>query len=206
MSQLSALDPRRLLSLPAVYRAFQGLVGGESAWRPYIENVIRVQAGERMLDIGCGPGHIVQWLSGVEYHGFDLDEDYIKEARARFGDRAKFYHRAVTADVATDLGQFDVAAATGVLHHIDDATAENLFRAARAVLKPGGRLVTCDGALVKGANPLATLLVSMDRGEYVRAPEQYLALARRVFERVDMGVRTDLSRVPYVHCVMTCWA
>lgn len=192
--------------MPAVYRAFQSVVGGESAWRPYIDNVIAIRAGERVLDIGCGPGHIVPWLPEVEYHGFDLDERYIAEARARFGDRAKFYHRAVSADVAADLGLFDVAAATGVLHHIDDDTAVQLFSAAKAVLKSGGRLVTCDGAFVKGANPLATFLVSLDRGEHVRAPEQYLALARRVFEHVDMRVRTNLSRVPYVHCVMTCWA
>jgi SAM-dependent methyltransferase len=202
----SAIDPRRILSLPQAYRALQGLVGGERAWRSYIETVIGARDGERLLDLGCGPGHVVPWLPKVEYHGLDIDEDYIAEGRARFGDRAKFYRRPMSADAAADLGKFDVVVATGVLHHLDDATAASLFECAKAALKPGGRLVTCDGVKGEKAHPIANLLVSMDRGEFVRPRAAYEALARKYFDDVRISVRHDLSRVPYVHCVMQCVA
>lgn len=198
------LDPRRVLSWPAAYRFLQNVVGGEQVWRAYIADVVGIQGGERLLDLGCGPGHIVPWLPDVDYHGLDIDPNYIAEGRSRFGGRAHFYCRRIEADAAKDLGLFDVVVATGVLHHLDDQTAAKLFACAASALRPGGYLVTCDGVKSERANPLANLLVSLDRGQHVRVRQEYLTLASQTFANVDISVRHDLSRVPYVHCVMRC--
>lgn len=202
----SKIDPRRVLSAPTAYRALQNIVGGERAWRSYIEREARISGGERILDLGCGPGHILEWLPDVDYHGLDIEEGYIEQARRRFGDRASFHARAIDADATADLGKFDIVLATGVLHHLDDQTAHDLFRCALASLKPGGTLVTCDGVKGEPGNPIAKWLVSMDRGEHVRQRSGYEALAREFFDEVEVSVRRDLSRLPYLHCVMRCQA
>lgn len=202
-----SLDPRRILSFPAVYRALQNLVGGEAVWRSYISEIMELRAGERMLDLGCGPGTIVPWLPDVEYHGVDADAEYISDAQSLFaGARRSFHHRNISRSVADDLGKFDIVAATGVLHHLDDDTAHALFECARNALKPGGRLVTCDGVRGERASLLARALVASDRGGFVRTRSGYEALARNHFDSVAASVRRDLSRVPYVHCVLVCRA
>lgn len=198
------MDPRTVLNIPAFYRALQSVVGGEASWRSYISNVVKLNGGERVLDLGCGPGHIVPWLPEVDYYGVDIDENYIAEANERFGYRAHFYCRALSDDAVQDLGQFDVVIATGVLHHLDDDTARSLFRCASYALKPGGRLVTCDGVKGERMSPVARLLIQLDRGQFVRSREAYENLARAHFTNVTLSIRDDLSRVPYKHCIMEC--
>jgi SAM-dependent methyltransferase len=101
-------------------------------------------------------------------------------------------------------GGFDIVLATGVLHHLDDEEARELFRTAREALRPGGRLVTLDGCYVDGQSRMARYLLSRDRGKFVRAPEAYVRLARSQFEDVQASVRDDLLRIPYTHVALVC--
>src|SRR5262245_64697948 len=80
---------RNLLALPAFYRAFGRLIGG-SARETYVREYLRPVAGERVLDIGCGPGDILAFLPPVRYVGVDLSANYIAAARARYGTRGEF--------------------------------------------------------------------------------------------------------------------
>ena len=75
---------------------------------------------------------------------------------------------------------------------------------AKSALKPSGVLVTLDGAFVNGQPMLARVLARLDRGLYVRAPEEYARLARAVFPNVEMQVSTDLLRIPYTHVILRC--
>ena len=97
----------------------------------------------------------------------------------------------------------DVAVATGLFHHLDDATAETLLATIRDALKPGGRLVTLDGVFEPGQNPVARWLIARDRGQHVRTRAEYEALYARVFAapRVIIQHRTWL---PYTYCLAEC--
>lgn len=198
------LDPRRALSAPAIYSLHSRLVGPDRLKQSYVDTILKARAGERVLDIGCGTGDIIPFLPDVEYVGFDGDAGYIARARTEFGDRGRFEHRLVSANVVEDFEPFDLAIATGILHHLSDAEATALFAAAYSALKPGGRLVTCDGAYSADQNALARWLVSLDRGAHIRSPEAYQQLARSAFRQVELEVRTDLNRIVYTHCVLTC--
>jgi len=77
--------------------------------------------------------------------------------------------------------QFDVVMAIGVLHHLNDDEALNLFRLAKNVLAPSGRLITVDPCFYK-AQPLdQRIVVSLDRGKHVRQRGEYTQLAANVF-------------------------
>lgn len=193
-----------ILASARVYSLFARLVGAERGRRLYIERYIRPRAGDRLLDIGCGPGDILEALPAVEYHGFDLSADYIESARQRFGARGRFEVGALGGDLAGKYAGFDLALATGVLHHLTDAEALDLFRVAHAALKPGGRLVTLDGCYQAGQSPIARQMLRHDRGKHVREEAAYVALARQVFGDVTPVVTTDLLRIPYTHLVMAC--
>ena len=91
--------------------------------------------------------------------------------------------------------------AIGVLHHLDDDTAVEVFGLASASLAPGGRFVSIDPTIVDGQSPIARFLASQDRGQNVRTPEQTAQLLEPYFDDVSIVVRHDLLRVPYSHVI-----
>jgi 2-polyprenyl-3-methyl-5-hydroxy-6-metoxy-1,4-benzoquinol methylase len=140
----------------------------------------------------------------VEYIGFDVDQRVIHAAIKKYGHRGRFLCKDLD-EVESDLsGAYDIILATGVVHHLDDDQAARMLNLARKCLKSGARLVTLDGCYVEGQSYLSRLMLSLDRGKYVRNKEQYLRLAGNVFEHVEATVYDDLLRIPSTILVMEC--
>jgi cyclopropane fatty-acyl-phospholipid synthase-like methyltransferase len=163
---------------------------------------VRPTEGDRILDIGCGTGDILDHLPPVDYTGFDLSDEYVRAARSRYGDRGTFRQADVLDADLSGERPFDIVIAMGILHHLDDDGARRLVEIARAALRAEGRFVTWDGTFVDGQPRAARWLIERDRGEYVRDPEGYARIAREVFSDVDVQVVNDGLRVPYTHCVL----
>lgn len=196
---------RRLLTLPQAYDAFQALIGGDAYRRWYIDTLLQPRADMTILDIGCGPGTMLPFLPvGVRYVGFDMNPRYIAHAQATFGHRAQFFARHVDATPVATAG-CDAVMANAILHHLDDAQAEQLVDTAWQQCKPGGFLLTYDNASVPEQSRLARWIIGRDRGRHVRTPEQYLTLARRRFARIETTLRHDGYRIPYTLFTMKCW-
>src|SRR3954469_11432428 len=109
-------------------------------WPSLVNDYVRPQPGERVLDIGCGPGDALEYLPEVDYTGVDLSERYIEAARERWGDRGTFVCADVR-DAEFEGKEFDVVMSVGVLHHLDDAAARGLIDLAARRLAAGGRFV-----------------------------------------------------------------
>lgn len=195
---------RAIFSSPRIYDSFQNLMGASRMRRELVHDFIRPVPGTRILDIGCGTAEIIRFLpAAVDYWGYDINATYLEAAENRFGDRGHFHCGSFDAQELHRLPQFDVVIATGVLHHLDDTQAYSLFELAKRSLKPDGRVVTIDPCLVKGQNPIARFLITLDRGQNVRSAHEYLALARRTFDQTDGQLR-HRSWIPYTHWVMEC--
>jgi len=193
-----------VLSLPACYRLFVRLVGADLQ-RRYVEEYIKPRVGDKVLDIGCGPGDMLASLPGVEYTGIDISAKYIDAARKRFRDQGRFLCSDVgVATVEREKGAFSLVLATGVLHHLDDERAARLFELARVALRQDGRLITYDGCYVPEQSKLARWVLSKDRGKFVRTRDEYVRLASGCFSKVESHVRHDLLRIPYTHLIMYC--
>lgn len=195
---------RAALSIPVVYETFQRLVGSPRVRRTLVDRHVGVRPGLRVLDIGCGPGSLIEHLPGVAYTGTDLSAAYIDAARRRYGDRGRFRVGRVDDLDPAELGEFDVVIAKSLLHHIDPDEALHLFEVASSVLASWGRLVTLDAAYTPEMSRAARFVVSRDRGQSILTPEGYEALARRRFAEVDVEVHHDLLRIPYTHVFLSC--
>ena len=193
-----------VLSSATIYRLFQGLLGGHATRTAFARDEIRPFPGIRVLDIGCGPADVLDYLPAtVHYWGFDISERYIARARARHGNRGRFLAKEFEpADVA-NLPPMDVAIATGLFHHLDDATAGKLLATIRAALKPGGRLLALDGVFEPGQNPVARWLIARDRGQHVRTRPQYEALYARAFPAPRVRIH-HRAWLPYTYCLAEC--
>jgi SAM-dependent methyltransferase len=201
--KISFPDIRSILAFPTVYRSFSSIVGGH-ARTLHVEKYIRPRDGDRILDIGCGPGDILEFLPSVRYLGFDVNQRYIQKATKRFGDRGTFFCKKLSREIGKELSDFDIILATGILHHLDNDEALKLFELAQATLKPGGRLITWDGCYTKGQSLVERLILSTDRGRYVRTKDEYLALASQIFKNIKAHVYHDLLRIPYTIIIMEC--
>ncbi|HVB33334.1 MAG TPA: methyltransferase domain-containing protein [Patescibacteria group bacterium] len=96
------------------------------------------QAGERILDVGCGTGHLTAQIAaaGARVTGIDSSPEMIREARRRYSDLE--FVVADARDFQLD-GRFDAVFSNAALHWIrePDRVAERI----RMALKPGGRFV-----------------------------------------------------------------
>jgi SAM-dependent methyltransferase len=171
---------------------------------------VRPHPGIRILDVGCGPAQILESLPGyVEYLGVEISSEYVEEARARYGHRARFVEgRAENLD-GTVPGEWDIILACGVLHHLSDAQATAFALSAEGLLAKDGRLITIDPCREARGPWTQRLLQSLDRGENIRSAEELTSLLGSAW---SIEHRTDRWRlrvfgllpVPYAHCVMSC--
>jgi trans-aconitate methyltransferase len=97
---------------------------------------LQPQAGERILDLGCGDGVVTEELKrrGVSVLGVDISESLLAAAGARGVETRRMDGQKLAFDSA-----FDAVFSNAALHWMSDAGAviEGIFRA----LKPGGRFV-----------------------------------------------------------------
>lgn len=194
---------RSVLANPAVYQFWSNLVGGSASAKAFVNEYIQPRAGARILEIGCGPGSIVGYLPPSEYLGFDLSPKYIEQARKRYP-KANFVCERVSQFSLANGQSFDLVLAIGIVHHLDDAEARQLFQIAYDALEPGGKLVTLDGVWTDDQSLIARWLLKRDRGEHVRSEREYMRIASQAFSNIRPSVRHDLLRIPYTHLILEC--
>jgi SAM-dependent methyltransferase len=200
------MDLRRILESPAIYQKFQewgGFFGARlKAMKDYLP---RLSPGATVFDIGCGPGHVLQYLDQpIKYHGFDVDRTYIEFANKRFGRLGQFHLCEFDKTVAEKFGKADLVMMNALLHHLSDDHAARLLLDVRNSLATGGALFTLDGCLREGQHPFAHWMHTHDRGEHVRDEAGYRRLLEGVFPSVEIHIREDLSWVPHTYCITVC--
>jgi SAM-dependent methyltransferase len=142
----------------AVYDAASRLALGPF-FRRIADDVAAVAPEDsRVLEIGCGPGHLSIMLAsrhGLDVTGLDLDPAMVERARANAVHRANGGGRSprfLVGDVASLAfpdTSFDVVVSTLSMHHWADR--ESGLAEIRRVLRPGGRSLVWD--LRPGALP-----------------------------------------------------
>lgn len=96
------------------------------------------QAGDRLLDVGCGQGQfLARAARRFEAHGIDISPARVERARAVTGLQSVSVGSATQLPFPDDF--FDVVCALDVVEHLDDAAA--FFSEARRVLRDGGLLL-----------------------------------------------------------------
>jgi 2-polyprenyl-6-hydroxyphenyl methylase/3-demethylubiquinone-9 3-methyltransferase len=129
--------------LPLKERLF---VRGRLATAPLEAMAARAE-GARLLDVGCGHGVLVALLAAASparhVVGIDPDERKIDWARASVGQLPNVELRACTIEVlaAERPAEFDTVLVADVLYLLSAAAWRPFLAAARALLRPGGRLV-----------------------------------------------------------------
>lgn len=165
----------------------------------YGEEVVALldpKPGERILDVGCGTGHLTRLIAeaGADVVGMDSAPEMIAAARAEHPD-IEF----VLADAA-DFSfpkPFDAVFSNAALHWV--TPAESAVVCMARALKPGGRLVVEFG----GAGNVAAIAtavgeaiwecckIKVEHGRYYPGIEEYSGLLERHDLRVASAILFD---------------
>ena len=108
---------------------------------------INLKPGERVIDIGCGPGFLCMSMAaavGPTGHvvGIDISEDLIDFATKNKSSLAIEYRVGNATPLPVEPAQFDVAVSTQVIEYVADADAA--LREIARVVRPGGRAFIVD--------------------------------------------------------------
>jgi trans-aconitate methyltransferase len=125
--------------------------------------VLDPQAGERILDLGCGTGHLTAELAaqGALVTGLDASASMVAQARTNY---PKLRFMLADASNFTVDEPFDAVFSNAVLHWIPDAARviASVYRA----LKPGGRFVFEMGAHGNNVRVLEAITAVLGKAGY----------------------------------------
>jgi ubiquinone/menaquinone biosynthesis C-methylase UbiE len=131
--------------------AWAYLLGREGAFRERLIELAGLQAGEAVLDIGCGTGTLAIAAkrrvgpSGAVY-GVDASPPMIARAskKARKVRADVFFETAIVEALPFPHAHFDVVLSTLMMHHLPRKAREQCVGEIRRVLKPAGRVFVVD--------------------------------------------------------------
>lgn len=100
--------------------------------------LLALQPGERILDLGCGTGHLAHKITvaGASVIGMDSSPEMVAQAQHNYPELTFIVGRG--EDFTFDE-PFDAVFSNAALHWMKDA--ESVVKCIRAALKPGGRFV-----------------------------------------------------------------
>jgi ubiquinone/menaquinone biosynthesis C-methylase UbiE len=128
-------------------------LGRERAFRERLLQLVHLEPGESVLDVGCGTGTLAiaaKRRVGAEgtVHGIDASPEMIARAKrkAKKAGIEVVFHTGLVEALPFPDAHFDAVVSTLMLHHLPRPVRQQCAREMRRVIKPGGRVLAVDFA------------------------------------------------------------
>lgn len=132
-----------MFSNASSYDRFMGRWSAKLA--PLFAKFARIRDGDRVLDVGCGTGSLIQAVANLhgqsEVVGIDPTPGFIAYARQRFTDPRITFDEGSAFELPYPGSSFDHALSMLVFHLISGP--DRAAREMRRVTKPGGAVAAC---------------------------------------------------------------
>lgn len=129
--------------IAARYDIFQGELAMRSYFYPAVAEFIGDVNGKRVLDAGCGPGHLLLELRRrnprATLFGLEVSAESVRSAQEKLGDGARIVQGSLADVLDFPHASFDLIILTEVIEHLKDP--EQILRRLLPLLREGGELV-----------------------------------------------------------------
>ena len=98
----------------------------------------------KILDIGCGPAEIIQYIPSCEYYGYDIDKRAIEYAKKKYSKKIVIFSVKIwkKKEIKKKLPQFDFVILFGILHHLNNVQAKEILFLCKKKMKKNSKLLT----------------------------------------------------------------
>lgn len=150
MSDARYVPALRFRALTAIYDPAIRVTTREARFKHRLLELAAIDAGERVLDLGCGTGTLAieakRRQPQAQIVGLDGDPEILERARrkAEAAGVEVAFDEAFSDDLSYEESSFDVVTSTLFFHHLTDDVKLATVREVARVLRPGGRLAVAD--------------------------------------------------------------
>ncbi len=205
------LDPLRVYSCAYYREPDMTLAQAQEAKLDHICRKLRLQAGERLLDIGCGWGGLIVWAAkhyGVKAKGITLSRNqhqYVRELIAREGLQQQVEVALCDYRELKDA-PFDKLVSVGMFEHVGRVNLPAYFEAVRCLLQPGG-LALIHGITAGGArNRQVGAGMGDFIGRYIFPGGELMHVSAVLNDMADAGLEMVDTENLRPHYARTLWA
>lgn len=115
----------------------------------YILSYVRKRVnfkGKDILDFGCGPGYLLQYLSSLGINkmtGLDFSKESVDRLNDKFKGNKKFAGAVCVNSLPSSLddASMDIVIAVEVVEHLSDSQLRKTLNEIHRLLKPGGHII-----------------------------------------------------------------
>jgi len=160
--------------------------------------------GKNILDLGCGDAYVLELLisNGIrnfKYLGLDNNQSYINRNKKKYNNKNYKFVKINIDKTDTVISKVDTIICHGFLHHISDNEIINLFK----IFKKKIDLIIIEPTYYKKQNFLRKIIMSMDRGFYIRQDSHLLRMLKKIgFKIIFFCITEKLSRIFYSSIVI----
>lgn len=125
--------------------ARNGRMASENLVALFVNGVLQLPAGAKVLDFGCGPGRVMTWFQQEHrdwtFFGTDIDPEAIEWAQKNLGGIATFDCNPHLPPLRYETGFFDFVYSISIFSHLPEDMQSAWLAELSRVTKPGGCLV-----------------------------------------------------------------
>ena len=178
------------------YRLLQNIVM-KGSFNDDVIKIIKKNQVKQIIDIGCADSSLLEKIKdNFLYDGYDVNNLFIKRSKNKYKGKREynFFNLGIDEINFEKYNPKDsIIILVGLFHHINDEKIK-LFLDKTSKFK----IYAIDAVKIHDQNMITKLLLSLDKGNYVRNVENYKKILIN-FEFVT--VRNKYVRVPYDHIV-----
>ena len=206
------LDPRRIYSCAYYRDPAYGLAQAQEAKLEHICRKLRLQPGERFLDIGAGWGGLLLWAAeqhGVRATGITLSRNqhaHVNRLIDERGLRGRVEMQLLDYRHLPEEQPFDKIASVGMFEHVGRANLPLYFAKIRSLLRPGGLLL--NHGITAGGTRNAQLGAGIGEfiERYIFPGGELLHVSHVLRELADAGLEGLDTENLRPHYARTLWA
>ena len=194
---------KRILNQAIVYNFYQNLIGSRRYLRLYSENFIQAKDGQKILDIACGTGNIIEFLpKNIDYTGVDYSLKYIEFCKKKFP-QFSFICANSFEDMGLDM-KYDIIICEALISNGSDYQVMKLFESIKRFSTKSTKILISEMNYTLETPFVEKKLYLSERGSYLRYRDEYINLISEYFNIKKYTIVEKPYYIPYQKIVFEC--